>query len=222
MEKINNQGKAGITIILLILVLALLGYIGYDKFYSKKEVSTISTTTKTTTKVVTANDYYYTYNDICGNVTTCQKSLNDIKIGGKVYKASISYDSNAESNSIKVGDKTFNIMDLNYIAVMDNTYLVISNSLPSDLYVTKMYDKDLNEVDFIKTVTADSYMELKTTTPYINSNAITFALCTNNSSPIDSTKPQDFNLYELIFKNGKYEIKTLNTISQTICTSARF
>jgi hypothetical protein len=104
---------------------------------------------------------------------------------------------------------------------MDNKYLVISNSLPSDLYSTKMYDKDLNEVDFIKTITADSYTEVKTTTPYISSNAITFALCTNDPSPIDTNKAQDYNLYEVVFKNGQYEIKTLETIIGTSCSSAR-
>ena len=165
--------------------------------------------------------------------------LGSINVGGKTYSATAKYDEEVNGSelwNIYLGDTKLEVNSADYIAVMDNSYIVVKDSnVPNSGIGYKMviYDKELKIVDTkfgfnsFRVIDNDGYavenvdiaVTNKLSDNIFDSNNIIIYDCTD---PLDSSNHnQDFVQKLLTFKDGKYSEREILHIENVFCSSQR-
>ena len=245
----NKKGNKGLIIIIIVLVALLLGAVGYiaysNGWFGEKDTEPTSTETEKeeTKKEENKNAYIQKLNiTSIGTDNGSEHGLENFKIGEKEYK--ISYKLTKTENSIGTFTTTVKILDennnsrslelngLDYIAVMDDTYLVVKgleeNGLRGKGYKLYVLDSSLKDVTIdlgLGTSTfffyADEYGTTldtisKVENKYIDENTIQVGACIYPDST--NGKKQNYGLYQLNFKDKKIEVKNISTKENIACT----
>lgn len=243
----NKKGNKGLIVIIIVLAALLLGAVGYIAYSNgwlgeKETEPTSKETEKEEVEEEKKNSYIQKLNiTSIGTDNGSEHGLENFKIGEKEYK--ISYKLTKTENSISTFTTTVKILDdnnntrslelegLDYIAVMDDTYLVVKgleeNGLRGKGYKLYVLDSSLKDVTIdlgLGTNTffyADEYGTTldtisKVENKYIDENTIQVGACIYPDST--NGKKQNYGLYQLIFKNKKIEVKNISTNENIACT----
>lgn len=245
MEKKRNSGLVIFLIILLIVLVTLVTLLATgvvkSPFIKESTSSTNETCTKCNTETTSIEDNSVQILRVNKDSLskTEENELGTLKIGDKTYKATIKYDEEVnglELWNVSVDGTKLEVNSADYIAVMDNSYIVVKDSgIPNSGigYNLVIYDKDLNKVDKLNGVNSfrvlDIYGQLvedvditvtnKLNDLIIDKNNIVLYDCTE---PTDSSNHnQDFVQKILNFENGKYTEKELLHVENVFCSSQR-
>ncbi len=147
-ERQNNYGV--LVALLLIIIMVLISYIAYSKGLEKNNINNESTTT--TTEKIKDNkiNKLYSYEELCGSETDCNKEIvefDNLKIDLKTIKE----DDILTHNLVFSGkvDKIINLKRFINIQVLDSQFLIIEEQISSDSEDNSLllYDINLTKLD---------------------------------------------------------------------------
>lgn len=245
MEKKRNSGLVIFLIILLIVLVTLVTLLATgvvkSPFIKESTSSTNETCTKCNTETTSIEDNSVQILRVNKDSLskTEENELGTLKIGDKTYKATIKYDEEVNSLelwNVSVDGTKLEVNSADYIAVMDNSYIVVKDSgIPNSGigYNLVIYDKNLNKVDKLNGVNSfrvlDIYGQLVEDVDITVTNKLNDLIIDKNNIVVyDCTEPtdssnhnQDFVQKILNFENGKYTEKELLHVENVFCSSQR-
>lgn len=242
----KRKGLIATIVILIILIICLVLFIlndrGILKIYDKIAiVNQKEECTKEETKEVEKEEAEV----LKVNKTTLSKNrtneLGKITLNNKEYKVKMDYKEEINGTDlwiVTVGDTQLELSDLDYLAVMDDTYLVAKaeGSKNNNMYTIKIYDKDLKEVNdgtyhyyahtFEVVSTSGTVLEsvdVNVTNNYkdkiLNKNEILVTECTDARDT--NNHNQDFVQEILKFENGKFTREEILVVENVFCNPQR-
>ena len=241
-NKKSNVGWIILTIVLLLIIGGLTFIILKDKEIIKIGNNT-KETTKTETKVeektkkeskneeelqlIKGLDEYKDGENKLGKITFYGKDY-DVKVVPKIAYDEKTYD-------LYIGDKKIENVIVKYVAVMDDSYIVVRSVNPVSETSQKLtiYDKDFNESPVsnisitskfkvinndgtISDTTPTANGKIDTTKEVIDSNHIIVAECVKSKNPENHNQDYVEEIYN--FENGEIEIEELTTVENIYCS----
>ena len=171
---------------------------------------------------------------------TDSNEIGTIIIAGTDYKVTMKFDEEVNGTelwNIYVGDTKLDINNLDYVAVLDNSFLVAKNypSSNKNNYSLKIYNKEFkdiyNSVHIYTSVfdVIDKYGHVIDDIDVTVSNKLTDNIIDNNhiivsecNEPINSSNNnQDFVQKLLTFENGKFSEQEILHVENVFCSSQR-
>lgn len=246
-KKKRSTGLIVLVVILLITIVGLVLFIlndrGIVRIYDKISIVNQKEKCKEEEKEETKESDEATVIKV-DNSTLSKTEVNTIgkvTLGGNEYKVTMKY--KEEINGIDlwlifVGNTQLEMNNLEYLAVMDDSYLVAKANGTSNknLYTIKIYDKNLKEIndgtyhyyayafDVVSTSgTVLDSVNVKVTNNYkdkiIDKNRILVSECTNARNI--NNHNQDFVQEVLKFENGKFTREEVLVVENVFCNPQR-
>ena len=244
-NKKSNVGWIILTIVLLLIIGGLSFIILKDKGIIK-----IGNSTKENTKTETKAEEKNKKESKSERELQLIKGLDDYKDGenklgkitfyGKEYEVKVvpkvEYDE--KTYDLYIGDKKIENVIVKYVAVMDDSYIVVRSVNPVSETVQNLtiYDKDFNESPVssvsitskfkvinndgtISDTTPTANGKIDTTKEVIDSNHLIIAECTPARNSANYNQDYVEKLYS--FENGKVEIEELTVVENIFCSAQR-
>lgn len=171
---------------------------------------------------------------------TDTNEIGTVKLGGTDYKVTMKFDEEVNGTelwNIYVGDTKLEINNMDYVAVLDNNFLVVKKyeSQAKNNYALRIYDKDLknvyNNIHIYRNVfdVIDKYGHVDDDFDVTVSNHLEDNIIDNHhmivaecNEPINqSNHNQDFVQKLLTFENGKFSEQEILHIENVFCSSQR-
>ena len=235
MEK-ENKKRNGFLIFVIIMLLVIIGLLviiilkNDNSLFSKNNNKKVTVKEEVKEDASDKEDNTYLYNEDLEKQIYEDKELGTIDFNDITYKVKIEYTGDSAGSNLYLNDKKLPIGVLNYIAVMDDDYLVINSNYPtSPGKYFRVYDKDFNEIeseainhltnDFI--VYEENYDEKITTgskkiKDYIDDNHLIISYCDTNTGKTNKYY-QDFVEVLLTFDDGKIEKNEISRVESVFC-----
>ncbi len=242
-NKKKSTGWIVITILLLLIITGLVLFILKDNGIIKignstKEVSKTETKVDDNKKKVEKEDdaIQIIKGKDMTNESKKEQTLGSISVKNKKYE--IKYECSNEELStcnIFIGEKKLENYSLDYVAVMDNSFVVakIRGNGGSSNYNLFIYDSELEEITEPKYGLVDSFSQLDTNdenelvvsgkrnteNDIIDTNYMTVGECV----PVEGQGKFHQNYVEklLTFKNGKFSERKLTEVENVFCSAQR-
>ena len=251
-KKKKSKGLIALVIILSVLVVGLVLFIlndrGIIRIYDKisivnKEESKKKEEPKEEPKEETkvSDEAEVLKVDKSSLSKTSSNDIGTITLNNKEYKVKMDYKEEINGTDlwlIYVGDVQLELSDLEYLAVMDDSFLVAKadGSSNKNLYTIKIYDKDLKEINdgtyhyyayafevVSKSGTVTDSVDVKVTNNYkdkiLDKNRILVSECA--SARNTSNHNQDFIQEILKFENGKFTREEVLVVENIFCSPQR-
>ena len=223
-----------IIIILLLIITALVFYILHNRTtngVTTKTETSVKESTKNDTTVVDNTESSETMQIIYGssydNTKSGLQTLGTIKVNTTSYEIKVEK-ANDEVTSY-LGDKKFELQMLDYVAIMDNNFIVIKlKSTQIDSSQIYFYDEKLNEVhdstyNLVDTFSSLENDKIKATRKYtkdiIDSKHLTISECIPVYS--GTTYSQKYVEKLLTFENNKITEDELTVVENIFCSSQK-
>lgn len=250
-KKSSNGKMIILLIIFIITTLGLLTYIVYDKLMLKTGDKEIEEVNKTESSSKSESSSQSESENIVNNNSNTVKENSEtpqlIVINGSSYSTSkgglqtlgtikvndISYEIKMSESDSYIGNKKFEGLTVNYVAVMDGSFIVFKAKV-AEHDDEKMYflDKNLNEahnssyalvntfglIGSNKSVT-DIKADRKYRNDIIDSKHLTIAECIPSRN--SSSSNQDYVEKLFTFENGKITEQELTVVENVFCTSQK-
>lgn len=166
------------------------------------------------------------YNDLHNDGTEKTVDLGKVNVDGKELQLKyVANEGNGLGDVLYIENKKISEMiSLDYIAVMDNKYIVLGTSKAAGIRETKLYNSDMEEIIPLGNTLSyfsedDSISEVFEPLDLVKDNkTLIFNVCDSNERDLYD---QLFYQYKIEFNNGAYNITKLKTINNVMCNSSR-
>lgn len=240
----NQKSKKGLIAFLIVIILLLataLGLLlgGVIKNPFVKETNSTSTdkttsTTKSSEKndntTVDATDNYYIkvdWDKINEDSSVRTFDLGELTIDGKKYKVKYELIENTAGTYLYFNDIKLDMGWVEYIAVMDGKYLLISQGGTSRGGIVDLYDSNFKKIEeeigdsksFVRG--SGDFMTSGEYNTYIINNKTAMLYKCEDDNGYDSEENMTLIQKAMVFENGKYSIKDVMTIKNVHCETRK-
>ena len=240
----NQKSKKGLIAFLIVIILLLataLGLLlgGVIKNPFVKETNSTSTdkttsTTKSSEKndntTVDATDNYYIkvdWDKINEDSSVRTFDLGELTIDGKKYKVKYELIENTAGTYLYFNDIKLDMGWVEYIAVMDGKYLLISQGGTSRGGIVDLYDSNFKKIEeeigdsksFVRG--SGDFMTSGEYNTYIINNKTAMLYKCEDDNGYDSEENMTLIQKAMVFENGKYSIKDVMTVKNVHCETRK-
>ena len=237
----NQKSKKGLIAFLIVIIILLatalgllLGGVIKNPFVKETNSTSTNKTTSTTkssekndnTTVDATTDNYYIkvdWDKINEDSSVKTFYLGELTIDGKKYKVKYELIENTARTYLYFNDIKLDMEWVEYIAVMDGKYLLISQGGTSRGGIVDLYDSNFKKIEeeigdsksFVRG--SGDFMTRGEYNTYIINNKTAMLYKCEDDNGYDSEENMTLIQKAMVFENGKYSIKDVMTIKNVRC-----